>query len=205
MSNGLRLIIIATLNVFTVAQAPCADPLPPQPAVEIKPEIKPAFRLKPVDTSPQDSSTGEKVSKIPRRLFKGKVVRVVEALKRKGIKVYSEELERQVALETATGTLIPLLPDWRGRAFFQDEQLRDRPVELIGHRRDGIPYLSVLSVYTFDENEQRQYTDYWCDVCSIPMYEIKPCDCCQQDIRIRFQPQELPPDLDTTEQTKAAK
>ena len=47
-------------------------------------------------------------------------------------------------------------------------------------------------VFTFDEDGVRQYTDYWCDVCSIPMYEIKPCECCQGDIRLRFQPQDLP-------------
>ena len=47
-------------------------------------------------------------------------------------------------------------------------------------------------VFTFDDKGVRQYTDYWCDICSIPMYEIKPCDCCQGEIRLRFQPQELP-------------
>ncbi|MEK6262774.1 MAG: hypothetical protein AABP62_29605, partial [Planctomycetota bacterium] len=82
--------------------------------------------------------------------------------------------------------LIPILPDWRGRAFFQDERLRDRDVELVGFRRAGLPYLNVLSVDTFDDRGRRQYTDYWCDICSIPMYELKPCDCCQQEIRLRF-------------------
>jgi hypothetical protein len=47
-------------------------------------------------------------------------------------------------------------------------------------------------VFTFDEAGVRQYTDYWCDICSIPMYEIQPCECCQGDIRLRFQPQDLP-------------
>ena len=126
-----------------------------------------------------------------KQLFKGRVVRVFDALKRRGVKAYADELKNQVALETAKGELIPILPDWRGRAFIQDERLRGRDVELIGFRREGLPYLHVMSVYTFDEQGQRQYTDYWCDVCSIPMYEIKPCDCCQEEIRLRFQRQEI--------------
>ena len=130
----------------------------------------------------------------PKKLFKGKVVKAHEALKRRGVKAYPEELKDQVVLETKDD-LIPILPDWRGRAFFQDERLRDRDVELIGFRRAGLPYLNVLSVYTFDDKGRRQYTDYWCDICSIPMYELKPCDCCQEEIRLRSEPQELPKDI----------
>lgn len=135
----------------------------------------------------------------PRKeLYRGRVVPMVQALQERGVKAYSEELKGQVALETPDGELLPILPDWRGRAFYQDERLRKRDVELIGFRRPGVPYLQVLTIYTFDEKKRRQYTDYWCDICSIPMYEIKPCDCCQQEIRLRFTPQELPADLATT-------
>jgi len=132
----------------------------------------------------------------PKQLFRGQVVLVPEALTRREIKFSSDEVKDQVALETPEGELIPILPDWRGRAFYQDKRLRNRKVELIGYRRKGLPYLNVLSIYTFDEKGRRQYTDYWCDICSIPMYEIKPCDCCQQEIRLRFQPQELPKDIE---------
>lgn len=133
----------------------------------------------------------------PRKeLYQGRVVLVAEALRQRDIKAYPEDLKDQVALETPQGDLLPILPDWRGRAFHQDARLRNRRVELIGFRRRGLPFLQVLTIYTFDEQGQRQYTDYWCDICAIPMYEIKPCDCCQQDIRLRFQPQELPKDLD---------
>ena len=131
---------------------------------------------------------------LPKKLFKGKVVKAHEALKRRGVKAYPEELKDQVVLETKD-ELIPILPDWRGRAFFQDERLRGREVELVGFRRVGLPYLNVLSVYTFDDKGRRQYTDYWCDICSIPMYELKPCDCCQEEIRLRFERQELPKDI----------
>jgi hypothetical protein len=141
---------------------------------------------------------GEPASSPPKKLYRGKVVPIVDALKQRDVKAYPEELKDQVALETPDGELLPILPDWRGRAFYQDERLRKRDVELIGFRRPGVPYLQVLTIYTFDEKGRRQYTDYWCDICAIPMYEIKPCDCCQQDIRLRFTPQELPADLSQT-------
>ena len=127
-----------------------------------------------------------------KQLFRGEVLKTADALKRLKVKAYPQELQEQVALLTPEKEIIPILPDWRGRAFFQDERLRDRKVELIGYRRPGVPYLQVLTVYTFDQENTRNYTDYWCDICAIPMYEIKPCDCCQQEIRLRFQPQELP-------------
>jgi hypothetical protein len=136
-----------------------------------------------------------------KELFTGKVVLATEGLKRKGLKA-AEEMQGQVVLETSDGELIPILADWRGRAFFQDERLRDRRVELVGYRRKGIPYLQVLMVFTFNDAGDREYTDYWCDVCSIPMYEIKACECCQGEIRLRFQKQDLPGYLNTALETK---
>jgi hypothetical protein len=91
--------------------------------------------------------------------------------------------------------LIPIVSDWRGRAFYQDERLRDRSVDLVVNRRPGIPWVQVLSIYTFDDKGVRNITDYWCDICAIPMYEIKECECCQGPIRLRFRPQELPADV----------
>ena len=114
------------------------------------------------------------------------------ALKKRGIKS-KDEIKDQIVLETKSGELWPIVPDWRGRAFYQDERLRNRPVDLVCKRTPGVPWLQVLSIYTFDEEGERQITDYWCDICSIPMYEIKPCDCCQAEIRLRFRPQKLPP------------
>ena len=134
---------------------------------------------------------GKPLPKLKKELFTGKVVPLRAALKKRGVTSFAE-FDKQVVLETPDGGLIPLVSDWRGRAFFQDERLRERKVELVGYRRKGLPYLQVLMVFTFDKNGVRQYTDYWCDICSIPMYEIKPCDCCQADIRLRFQPQALP-------------
>lgn len=139
-----------------------------------------------------------------KELFTGKVVLVTEALKRKGLRA-ADEMKGQVVLETPDGELIPILADWRGRAFYQDERLRDRKVELVGYRRKGVPYLQALMVFTFNDAGEREYTDYWCDVCSIPMYEIKACECCQGDIRLRFQKQDLPAYLKADQPAKSSK
>lgn len=139
-----------------------------------------------------DPPRDEETQAPEKRLFTGKVVLLTDALTRRKIKFSPEELKGQVVLETPGGRLIPILPDWRGRAFYQDERLRNRSVELVGTRQPGLPYLQVSLVYTFNEQGERQYTDYWCDVCSIPIHEIKPCECCQGPVRLRFQTQDLP-------------
>ncbi len=156
----------------------------------------------------------KKVSKPPggikRELFAGRVVMLSDALKRRGVKS-TDEFAKQVVLETPGGELIPIVPDWRGRAFYQDKRLRNRPVELVGYRRRGIPYLQVLMVFTVDRTDKRQkksvrrYFDYWCDICSIPMYEIKRCECCQGPIRMRFQPRGLPSYIKTDAKAKAGR
>lgn len=129
-----------------------------------------------------------------RQLFRGRVVRLGAALKRKGIP-FSEEITDHLVLETPAGELIPVLADWRGKAFYQDERLRDRPVELVGIRRRDLPYLQVLMVYVIDEDGRRLFMDYWCEVCSIAMYEIKPCECCQGETKLRLREEELPEGL----------
>jgi hypothetical protein len=128
-------------------------------------------------------------------IVSGKVISLVEALKQRGIKTYSEEIKDQVVLVTRSGEILPIVPDWRGRAFYQDEHLRNRPVDLVVNRRKGVPWLQVLSIYVFDENNVRSIMDYWCDICAIPMYEIKDCECCQGPTRLRLRPQELPKDI----------
>tara|TARA_R110002072_G_scaffold303140_2_gene495662 strand:- start:36125 stop:36769 length:645 start_codon:yes stop_codon:yes gene_type:complete len=142
------------------------------------------------ETKPPVEKSSEKVE--PRRqLFAGKVVLLQDALKRRGIKV-AEEMKLQAVLETKSGELIPIAADWRGRAFFQDEKLRDRPVEIVGYRQPGIPYLQSLIVYFPNRKGEREEFDYWCDICAIPMYEIKDCECCQGPSRHRYRPAALP-------------
>jgi len=142
---------------------------------------------------------------VVKAIVSGKVLPLDAALKQRGIKSYAEEIKGQVVLVTRAGELIPIVPDWRGRAFYQDERLRNRPVDLVVNRRKGVPWVQVISIYTFDEKGVRNITDYWCDICAIPMYEIKECECCQGPTRLRFRPQDLPKDLAKPEELEREK
>jgi hypothetical protein len=155
-------------------------------------ESKPANPPGPgITVQPESKKTATSADRSAQELFRGKVVLLRDALARHKVDA-REEFDKQVVLETPGGELIPIVPDWRGRAFFQDERLRNRDVELVGKRQKGVPYLQVLMVFTFDEKGKRQYTDYYCDTCAFPMYEIKPCECCHGPIRLRFQQRDLP-------------
>jgi hypothetical protein len=151
----------------------------------------PAAASKPASSATPANGSKVAADRSAQELFRGKVVMLRDALARRKIDA-TEEIDKQVVLETPTGDLMPIVPDWRGRAFYQDARLRDREVELVGKRQKGVPYLQVLTVFTFDKQGQRQYTDYYCDTCAFPMYEIKPCECCQGPVRLRFQPRDLP-------------
>lgn len=181
----------------TAADAPAKEPAPQQPDVEQPASDKPVPQKSSGDKPVGDKPAGDKppVDKPQKVLLRGEVVLLVEALRQRGVKTYGEEIAQQAVLRTSTGELIPLVPDWRGRAFSQDERLRGRPVELVVNRRVGVPWVSVLSIYGRDDAGQRSVIDYWCDVCAIPMYEIKDCECCQGPIRLRFRPQSLPRDV----------
>jgi len=146
------------------------------------------------EAAPESKPAVEKSSKKPeprKELFAGTVVLLQDALKKRDIKV-ADEMKLQAVLETKSGELIPIAADWRGRAFFQDKKLRDRPVEIVGYRRPGIPYLQALVVYYFNKKGEREEFDYWCDICAIPMYEIKDCECCQGPSRHRYRRAKLP-------------
>ena len=116
----------------------------------------------------------------------GKVVWLGDALKRKfGVNVVPEAQQRVLALETAGGQLHPLIEDLRGRAFRKDKRLRDMTVELLVRRYNGSPALQVIRMYEIKKDGKHQ-VDYWCDVCSIVMFEDGPCDCCQDHNRLRW-------------------
>ncbi len=185
---GVAVVLLLAL-AWSLAQEPAATPKADKP-----------------DSTTTSAAKGNSATKdkdeTPKELFSGKVVLLQEALKRRGVKA-ADEFKAQAVLELDGGELIPIVPDWRGRAFFQDERLRDRKVDLVGSRQKAAPYLQVQMVFVFDEKGARQYMDYWCDICSIAMYEMKPCDCCQEEIRLRFQPQELPKFLKPRKKTES--
>lgn len=119
--------------------------------------------------------------------LRGKVVWLGEALKRRyGIELDVDDLKTSCALETAD-ELLPLAKDARGRGFWLDERLRDIELELLVRRYPGSPVLKVIRVYAIKPDGKYE-VDYWCSICSIPMYELKACECCQGPTELRFRP-----------------
>lgn len=122
------------------------------------------------------------------RRLRGRVVWLHEALKRRyGISTVPEAGKRILALETPQGQLFPIVEDIRGRAFRKDSRLRQLDTELLVRQHKGSPMVQIIRVYAYQKG-QRQEVDYWCEICAIAMYELKPCDCCQGQIELRQRP-----------------
>ncbi len=125
-------------------------------------------------------------------IVRGRVVWLDEALARRyGIAVEPPSAQTEVALETADGHLWPIVLDTRGRAFMVDKRLRGINVEMLVRRYADAPLIQVIRL--FQRKADGLYEiDYWCDVCAIPMYILKPCECCQGPSRLREQKVEEP-------------
>jgi len=118
--------------------------------------------------------------------LRGKVRYLGPALKeRYGIEAVPESAERQIVLDIPDGELVPLVEDIRGRAFRVDERLRDMEVEILVRRYQHSPFAQVIQLAEV-KKDGVFIVDYWCDVCAIAMYELKPCDCCQAPNRLRL-------------------
>jgi hypothetical protein len=112
--------------------------------------------------------------------IQGRVVYLAEALQRKfGVESSDDAQERILALETKDGTLVPLVEDSRGRAFRVDKRLRGMDLELTVRRYEGSPAVQVIRVCELAKDGKHE-VDYWCDICSIVMFELKECECCQE-------------------------
>ena len=111
---------------------------------------------------------------------RGRVVYLAEAVEKStGVKVVPEARDRVLALQTAQGDLIPLLEDVRARAFRRDERLRKMEVELVVRKYSRQPLVQVIGVSEIAKDGKYEI-DYWCDICSIAMFEQKDCECCQE-------------------------
>jgi len=117
--------------------------------------------------------------------LRGRVVFMADALERlHGVSTVAESRENTLALETPRGKLYPLVEDKRGHSFRLDDRLMGTPMELLVRRHEGSPAIQVIRMYMLEDGE-KFLVDYWCDICSIRMFELKPCDCCQGPVRLR--------------------
>jgi hypothetical protein len=129
-----------------------------------------------------------------KELLRGQVVALAPGLEERfGTKI-DEEMAVLYGLVTDDGRVVPILREGRGRAFYQDDRLRNQPMDLYVRRFEGNPFAQVLLVYRLRDGD-RFALDYWCDVCSISMYWVQPCECCQGPIRLRETPVSRLPDF----------
>lgn len=153
------LLTIGLGNLFAAAGARASEPLSP-----------PATRT---------SDTYEQLT------IRGRFVWLAEAMaKRFGAQAVPEAVERVMAIEAPDGQLVPLLEDVRGRAFRADPALRTFDLELEVRRYRGAPAVQLIRLYSLEKGV-RYELDYWCEICSIVMFERKLCECCQGTIELR--------------------
>lgn len=118
---------------------------------------------------------------------RGKVVPLGSALKSLGVDVKPdpEPLTREIVLLADDRSITPLFRDDASRAFFLDERMRDRRVEIRGRRFPGVPYLQV-STYQVEIDGRFQTPEYFCTVCSITELYPQTCPCCQGPMELRW-------------------
>jgi len=140
-----------------------------------------------VPTEDTNHPAGDAVQTQPFDLvyLRGKVVFLDETLLRRfNIRSVTDKNHRELALETTDGHLYPLVMDLRGRAFGKDKRLREMDLVLLARQYRQLSMLQVIRVYSEQRGTLRE-VDYWCEICAIAMYELKPCDCCQGTIDLR--------------------
>lgn len=133
----------------------------------------------------QTSRGEERLAEFKLDTLRGRVVYLAEAIeKRTGVPSVPEAKDRILGLETAKGDVVPLLEDVRGRAFRVDERLRKMEVELLVRRYADSPVVQIIRVFELAK-DGRYEIDYWCDICSIAVFEDKECECCQGPVALR--------------------
>jgi hypothetical protein len=137
--------------------------------------------------SAQGGTAGDK-AKAETVVLTGKVVELTTVLKASGLSFDEEPVARQVVLQGADGSSTPLLSDEASRALFVDDRLRNRPIEIVGRRHPGLPYLQVVSIKV-DEHGQLRTPEYFCEICTISVRYPQVCPCCQGPMELRMRPE----------------
>lgn len=139
------------------------------------------------EASEQEASSRQTASEPPqKRTYRGEIVWFYDAIDRlHQVQAVPEARERIIALRTDNDRLVPIVEDVRGRAFRRDERLRElEDVELLARRVPDSPFVQIIRLYSWKDGTKYEL-DYWCDVCAIAMFELKPCDCCQGPVELR--------------------
>lgn len=107
--------------------------------------------------------------------------------KRLKLELVDESLDKVVAYETKDGRLIPILPTEAGLFFLRDERVRNKPMRVTARLHQNESSLEVITFHSLVDGKPNEIY-YWCEICSIQMYHLKDCDCCQGPIELREHP-----------------
>lgn len=107
--------------------------------------------------------------------------------KRLKLELVDDSLDKVVAYETKEGRLIPILPTEAGLFFLRDERVRNKPMRITARIHKNDSALEVITFHSLVDGKPNEIY-YWCEICSIQMYHLKDCDCCQGPIELREHP-----------------
>jgi hypothetical protein len=144
-----------------------------------------ASGLAPDERTVAEDSPPQAKAKYTTVSLRGHIVWLSDEIGEDGIALAAEVKPGNLMLKDGRGKLFPLLEDRRGHAFRLDPRLRANKVELLVRQFAHHPYLQVLKVYELDKGDRKRELVYWCDVCAITLFELKPCDCCQGKIELQ--------------------
>ena len=137
----------------------------------------------PVRADPADSTKAGEIIQLD-----GQAVFMGPALKKKlGRELLDAALDDVVAFESTDGKLFPILPTESGLFFYRDERVRQKPMRIKGRWHDKLQMLEIIDRYSLVDGKPNEIY-YWCEICSIQIYHLKDCDCCQGPIELREHP-----------------
>jgi hypothetical protein len=178
LSTGTTALCVTTALRGTAARGD--EKAAPAPAAD-----KPAATDAASAAGSADKDSAKSAPPYTVQMLQGRLVWMGEALARlHKIESDADAAETQIALETKDGQLVPIVKDFRSRGFWLDPRLRQSDVELEVRHYDKTPAVQIVRWYAIRQGRKYEL-DYWCDICAIPMYELKTCDCCQGEIRLR--------------------
>lgn len=142
----------------------------------------------PADDAKASDDRGDKAPRAKQVTLEGKAVMYGPAVaERLGISLLDPAMSSIVAFQTDDGRLLPILPTEAGLFFYKDERVRDRPMRVVGRWHEDASALEVIDRYVLVDGKPNEIY-YWCEICSIRMYHLKECDCCQGPIELREHP-----------------
>lgn len=119
--------------------------------------------------------------------LRGRVVPFRKAAERWGVELVEDWGADLLALDADDGRVLPLLPTHAARFFYQDPAMWDRPMEIVGRFFPSLGSLEMIEVHSLHGGKPYEIY-YWCEICSIQLFQKKRCECCQGPLEVREQP-----------------